>query len=421
MFGKIKQQLTEGKNLMTFVGLRFASQVLGMVLPFVVAKFFSSALFGSYLLARMVVFFVAALTISSIQTHFIVHANQERNETGKINKSFSVQCIFLGISLCLFFIMVTVFGDAIVVFAKISRFDLIFVSLAFVGFVLQTFLYNLFMALGRRTTSALAGLTYNFFTVFFVVIFCLIDWINLRSVFLVYFLSSVFVLAFFIRAVDYNLLVPYKFSPADFRKMLDFTKWLMLNTTAAYFVYWGGNLVLRIFVSMEDIGDYGFGYNVFKGLIFLTAAIGNYFLPFLSQHLENKEKLRSYLSVKRPKIIALGLVTLACVFFLFPHLRSLIYGDRYLQSQAVLPVLLIANVIALYGVFYQYLFNALKKYKLVGLATVVQVVINIILSFVFIPYMGIVGAAVATTIAYLCRTIIFELYFRLHIRRVLDI
>jgi O-antigen/teichoic acid export membrane protein len=203
--------------------------------------------------------------------------------------------------------------------------------------------------------------------------------------------------------------------------MLDFTKWLMLNSTAAYFVYWSGSLVLRIFVSMEDIGDYGFGYNVFKGFIFLTAAIGNYFLPFLSQRLENKEKLRNYLSVKRPKIIALGLVTLACVFFIFPHLRRMIYGDRYLQSEAVLPILLIANVIALYGVFYQYLFIALKKYKLVGLTTVMQVVINVILSFAFIPYMGIVGAAVATMIAFFCKTIIFELYFRLHTRRVLDI
>jgi O-antigen/teichoic acid export membrane protein len=421
MFAKVKQQLTEGKNLMTFVGLRFAGQLLGIVLPFVVAKFFSSALFGSYLLARMVVFFVAALTISSAQTPFIVHANQERNETGKINKSFSIQCIFLGISLCLFFVMVTVFAGQIAVFAKISRFDLIFVSLAFVGFVLQTSLCNLFMALGQRTTSALAALTYNFFTVLFVIIFCLTGWINLRSVFLVYFLSAVLVLAFFIRAVDYSLLGPYNFNSTHFRKMLDFTKWLMLSTTAAYFVNWGGNLVLRIFVSIEDIGDYGFGYTVFKGLIFLTAAIGLYFLPFISQHLENKEKLRNYLSVKRPKIIALGLVALVCVFFVFPHLRRLIYGDRYLQSEAVLQILLIANVTALYSVFHQYLFNAMKKYKLVGLATVVQVVINIILSFVFIPYMGIVGAAVATTIAFLCRTIIFELYFRLHIRRVLDI
>jgi len=421
MFAKVKQQLTEGKNLITFVGLRFAGQLLGIVLPFVVAKFFSSAVFGSYLLAKLVVFFAAALTISSVQTHFIVHANQERNQTGKINKSFSIQCVFLGISLCLFFAAVTIFAAPIAAFAQIQKVTLIFVALAFVGFVLQIFLGNLFMALGQRTTSALAALAYNFFTVFFVVVFCLIDWVNLRSVFLVYFLSAVFVLALFIRAVDYSLLVPYDFSWAHFRKMLDFTKWLMLNTTAAYFVFWGGILVLRIFVPNEDIGDYGFGYNVFKGLIFLTAAIGNYFLPFLSQHLENKEKLRRYLSVKRPKIITLGLVTLACVFFVFPHLRSMIYGDRYLQSEAVLPILLITNVIALYAVFYQYLFIALKKYKLVGLTTVVQVVINVILSFVFIPYMGIVGAAVATAVAYLCRTIIFELYFRLHIRRVLDI
>lgn len=419
MLEKIKRQLSQAKTLFGFISLRATGQALGAVLPLVVAKFFEPELFGSYLLARMVVFLVTALTISAAQTPFIVHANQEREKTGKINKSFSVQCIFLAISLCLFFMVIGLFSGPIAAFAKVSKADLIFVSLAFVGFVIYTFLCSLFLALGHRIKNAFAGLAYNAFAILFIVIFYLTDNINLRSIFLVYFLSGCSVVLFFTKTINFSLLLPFDFDSKHFKEMLNFTKWLMLGVTAAYFINWGDNIVLRIFVPIKDIGIYGFAYQIFKGMIFLTAGLNHYFLPFLSQYAGDKAKLRYYLSSKRPKIIVLGLAGLACIFFSVGYVLRLLYGDVYSQSIPVLQILLVANAVNLYSIFYTSLFYALKRYRFYQIATVSQIVINVILNFVFIPYIGILGAAVATVIAYFCRAIILEVYFRLRVRSLI--
>lgn len=416
MLRRIKQELAEGRNLITFTTLRVGEQVLGVVMPLMVAKLFSSELFASYSLARMVIFFVAALTISAAQRPFIVYANQEREKTGKINRSFSTQCIFVVVSLWLYLIVVLLFAGPIKSFAKISTADLVFVSLAFVGFAAKVFICNLFMALGQRTKNALAGLTYEAAAVFFIVFFYTVDRINLHSVFLVYFLSSVFLFIIFVKKIDFSLLHPFELDLIHFKGMLAFTNWVMLGATAGYFVNWGDNLVLRFFVPMQQIGIYNFSYLIFKGLMLLIVALQQYFLPFISQHIDNKEKLHNYLYVKRPKVMALGLLVLVGAFFLLPYILNPIYGSVYFKWDVVLRILLIATAVRLYVIFYYPLFDALKKYRYITLAVVVQITVNIVLDLVFVPYIGILGAAVATVIAYFCSAILMEVYYRLHIR-----
>jgi hypothetical protein len=84
MLNRIKKQLIEGKTLLLFGFLKGLVQVV----PLIIAYFFSEDMFGTYSLAKMVVFFFITLFITAPQTPFIVYANRERAETGKINKSF---------------------------------------------------------------------------------------------------------------------------------------------------------------------------------------------------------------------------------------------------------------------------------------------------------------------------------------------
>ena len=60
----------------------------------------------------------------------------------------------------------------------------------------------------------------------------------------------------------------------------------------------------------------------------------------------------------------------------------------------------------------------LEKYKFIHLTNVVQVLLNVILNIVLIPIYGMIGAAVATVIAYACKAIMFEIYFRLKIKKL---
>jgi len=421
MLRRIKHELRQGKTLITFMVLQVTGQALGMVAPLAVAKFLSPELFGSYCLAKMIVFFFSTLLISSSQTPFIVFANEERAKSGKINRAFSVQCTFLAASFCIFVVITLLFNKQITVFAKIDRGDLIFILMAFVGLALKMFLCNLFMAMGQRIKCSFAELVFGGLILSFVLLLYLTDAINLRMIFLAYLVSALFVVFIFVKTIDFNQLLPFTIGTRHFKDMFEFTKWIMLGATAVYFINWGDNLVLRLYVSMGDIGTYNLAYQVFKGVLSLAFVIYAYFLPFVSQNIGDREKIREYLFRKRPRILLLGLVVIAAFFVTGPSILRAIYVDKYADSFGILRILLIGSVPMLHIILYAPILNALKKYRFAQAINTFQVVLNVILNLLLVPKIGLLGAAIATVIAYFFHAVILETYFRVKLRKLLKL
>jgi Na+-driven multidrug efflux pump len=48
-------------------------------------------------------------------------------------------------------------------------------------------------------------------------------------------------------------------------------------------------------------------------------------------------------------------------------------------------------------------------------------VLNLLLTFLLVPVMGLLGAAVAAVVAYFCRAVIIELYFRVKLKKQLGL
>ena len=409
MLDKIKQAAAEGTTLLQFGFIKAVGQGLA---PLVIAKFLASReLYARFSLAMMVVYFFASVLIAFAQTPFIVFANQERAKTGRINKSFSVQCIFLVFSFAAYVFLIAAFGKAVMIFAQISWTDMVFMSLALVGIAIKTFVDGVLLALGQRIKNSLAELVFGGLTLLLVFAFYLGGAFSLRMVFLVYLIAGLFVGLIFIWFIDFNLLLPICFDKQHFKEMFKFSKWFMLGATAAYFIARGDNFVLRYFRTMDDIGEYNLGYQVFMGLGMLIFIIYTYFLPFISEHIRDSAKMRSYLYSKRPRIFLMGLAVIGLLFVLAPYIFKLI-GRVYEGSTTVLRVLLIAAVLMLYTIFYEPVFNALKKYKFTQTVNVLQVLLNLLLDVLLVPVMGMLGAAVATVIGYSVRTVIYEIYMR---------
>jgi O-antigen/teichoic acid export membrane protein len=418
MLNRLKKELREGRTLLQFGFLKS----LGMIAPLLIARFFSEGLFGSYLLAKMIVFFFATLLITSAQTPFIVYANQERAETGKINKSFSVQCVFLLFSIAAFLLISSVFSKAVTTFAQISGVELIFVCAGFIGIAVNTFVCNLFMALGERIKNALVELTFGGSTLVFIVLFVLTGNINIKTAFLTYLMAAFVVLVVFAGFTDRTVLLPFDFDRKHFKRMFDYTKWVMFGATAVYFINWVDNIILRAFgISLADIGEYGLGYQVFKGIVMLTFILNGYFLPFISEHIHNQVKIKDYLYNKRIKIFLLGLGLVVVLFVTAPYIFGFIYKDSYKSSVDVFGILLFGNIIILYNTFYLPILNALKKYKFAQASNVVHIVVKVLLSVALIPTFGLKGAAVATVVSYLFKGIIYEVYFRLRLKGLLGL
>ena len=417
--------LRQSRTFLTFGFIQSTGQVLGTIAPLVAAKYFAGggsteAVFGSYSLSAMVLFFFIAVLISSTQSPFIVHANQEREKTGRISKSFTAQCIFVATGVALFVILNTVFHGAITAFAEISTRELAFVSLAFAGMAIKAFFSNVFMALGKRQRSALVEMVFGTVVIVVViVVLCRTHRVTIDTVFSAYGMGGLAVAAVFIGIIDFGVCLPLDFDRNHFRAMLNFTLWLMFGAAVASLINWGDNLVLRPYVSMAKIGTYNFAYQIFKGAAMLMLIVHVYFLPFVSQHIANAEKMKSYLFNKRPKILALGVVCIALLYVVVPAARRAIYGDLYSDSVVPLRILLLGGVLVLYVVFYETILYARKAYRFLQVVNFVQLSVNLGLDILLVPRWGVLGAAIGTVTGYLIRTIIVELYFDLKLKKVL--
>jgi len=415
MWTKIKQNLADAKLFLTYTFLGSISKALGAVLPLVVAKILSPAQFGSYSLGKMLIFFFSALTISSIQRPFIVFANEELNQSGKIAKSFTIKFFFVIASLIVGGLLIFLFSAQIAKFAQIENADLWAVFAGFFGFSICALISNVFMGLNQRIKSILVDLFYNLFATVIIIFLYLTGNITIKSCLNVYFYAMLGIIGCFIWQIDYRKLLPMQFDLHHLNKLFDFTKWIFLGVTASYFINWGDNLILRYYVSMEDIGHYNFAYQISKTIIFLTATIYFYFLPFIIQNINDKKKITHYLDSKRPKIFILGLCGLVIVYFLAPYLIELVYGESYRKSEQILRLLLISNLVNLYVVFLPAIYEALRFYKSLNMIAIIQIILNLLLDFILIPWLGIAGAAIATNIGYLAMAAMMEWHFRKHV------
>lgn len=421
MFRRIRQEIKQGRALLAFGFLKAFGMGLGMLAPLVIAKLLSPGLFGSYSLAKMILFFFATLLIASSQTPFIVFANQEMAKTGKINKAFSVQCMFFVLSMVIFGAVVGVFRKYLIAFAGISATEMWFVALAFLGVASKLFLCNLFMALDQKTRNSLAELVYGFLTVALVLVFYSLNWFNLRSVFLTYLISAVVLIVVFLKTIDRRMLLPLRLDRRYLMDMLNFTKWVFVGATAIYFINWGDNLVLRYYVSREDIGIYNLGYQAFKGTLMLLSIVGVYFAPLINQNIDDPGTIRRYLRRKRPVIVACIIICLTGMFVVAPYALHLVYGDTYRGAASIFQILLAAALSMGYLTFYHTIYNAAKRYKFIHIVSIFHVLLNIGLNILLVPSWGIAGAAWGTTLSSLARVVVTELHFRWKMRRALNL
>jgi O-antigen/teichoic acid export membrane protein len=156
-------------------------------------------------------------------------------------------------------------------------------------------------------------------------------------------------------------------------------------------------------------GLYSISYTFIGFLIGSLTILYETFLPVLSSFSKNKEKLQQIVS----KYIYL--VYLLCVpatiggIYLAPQIISLVFGEQYLGGTLTFQLIMFFFLLNSVGrINYQILItNHLEKYSLKILG--ISALVNTLLNFIFVPWLGIVGAAITTIIS---EIIIFILSYK---------
>ena len=404
--------LKHNANFLSFSTIRMLGNVFLFLTPLLVAKLLGPEDFGRYSLSIMVMFFFTAFLIRSSQRPFIVYASKELKEQGVISTAFSARILFLIAGVVFFSIFSLIFLEPFKQFALLSTQEYLFLLSSYVGIGLRFVIETLFLGLQKQRLSALYMLTTGFISFIFILFAHYTGSLSLKLVFISFLVGSGGASIIFLPFIPWKKLLPFHIDASVVKKMLRYTSWMLVGSTAVFLISWGDNFILRYYVSLEQIGQYNFGYQIFKGVIIFLTAIQVFFLPTLAQNIGNKTYIQDFLTRDRPPILGLGIIGILILIVVLPFLITIFYGDIYMPAIHIIQLLLIGAFFALYQSFYTALFDAHERYKFTQITYVIMVVVNLGLDLLLIPIFGITGAAYATVMAYITSALLYTIHFQ---------
>lgn len=162
----------------------------------------------------------------------------------------------------------------------------------------------------------------------------------------------------------------------------------------------------------SDVGIYTLSSRIYTIVKNILNAIIMVTIPRLSFYLgkdtpESREKYNRLLNKLRNALVLLLFPATTGLFFLSGDVMYILGGAEFQSGGNSLGILCIAMAFAVFGCFYA---NAVlivnRKETIFFKATVISAFVNIILNFIFIPFLGINGAAVTTVFSELCIVLI---------------
>jgi O-antigen/teichoic acid export membrane protein len=190
-----------------------------------------------------------------------------------------------------------------------------------------------------------------------------------------------------------------------------------LPTIPSMLSYWivdsSDRYIIGILLGTAFVGYYNPGYSLGSLIMMLIAPLSIILIPVLSKYYDEnsidkvrnllKYSLKYYLAISIPSVIGISLLSKELLMILttpeialkgfmitpFTALSALFYGLLVIFSQIII---------------------LKKETKIMGTAWLIAAIFNIILNLIFIPYFGILGAAIATLISYLFSSVFMIIY-----------
>lgn len=258
-------------------------------------------------------------------------------------------------------------------------------------------------------------ISFIFLTVTKVLYLCFCDNLYIYAVILVFsfFLESA-MLYFFYKHVSKNSLLGRKaLFDKDYAKTLIRSSFPLVLQNFAIIIYMKvDQIMIGKMLSASDVGIYSIAVTISELVYFIPMATSNAFYPKIANAKKEGADYKEIISrVGQVNTIIMLCFSLFCLVFM-PFFIKLVYGEAYIAAGHIIQIHAWASIFVAVGVSNgcYLIFNGQQKLSLY--ATTVGAILNIILNFILIPYMGIKGAAVATLICQAISSFVFYLLLK---------
>ncbi|UCE18752.1 MAG: flippase [Gemmatimonadota bacterium] len=395
---------SELKRLLKHTSIYGLGDIVGRSISFILIPLYthhlSTAEYGVMALAYVFIGFVNVLYIMGLNTAFLRFFVAERDKEGR-KTLFSTVVIFLGCtsflgSCCLWFASPAV---AALLFGN-SMYVLYVRLMALILFIDTLAQFPLLTLRALEKSKSYAAMT--------VIRFALTVGLNLYFVlFLRRGVEGILLSNLFASLSIFILLVPISVrylkktvSVSLLKQLLQFGLPLIPAVLCVLVIDLSDRYLLEHFSGLEEVGLYSLGYRLGMIMTLFVSAFRIAWPPFFLSVAEQNDAKNIYASVFTYFVLAGAVFFLGVTLYLRIVLH-LFVGEVYWEASRIVPVILLSYLF--YGMYVNFIVGVYitKKTKPVPYVTGFAAGVNILFNLLLIPKLGMMGAALATLMAYM--------------------
>lgn len=393
------------RKFILFSLLKVLIMVLGLVTNIFIVRKLSVTDYGIFSVALMLIGLITTFGFSWSSSSIIYFGSKEKSKSGSINKTFWARNIIISISLVITTILFVIFRNEINDYIGINIAYLLLVWL-FVS-VAEDYLSQYYLAIKKQILSSLLSITAKVIYLLLLVIFDF-DVITL----VVLNIASHATVLLYIVGINNNDVSKFEFDKEWFKEILNFSLWQLFGFSGLYLINFGDTAVIKHFMSTEDVGIYNAAYKLFNAVASFAFVISSYYASSVSQYFtdNNTKKIKSFFYKERFYIFGISVTAHLLVMLFSKPIIITLYGSEYSDAVLIFNILMVGSIARYLAVFYTLYYNTNNKYKVLQYVNIFRAVINILLDIVLIQIFGLIGPAIATTIA-LIITFLYSVYY----------
>lgn len=171
-------------------------------------------------------------------------------------------------------------------------------------------------------------------------------------------------------------------------------------------------LMIGKMLSSEELGIYSIAVTISQVVYFLPGTLINAFYPKIAEKARMGEPYDDDVSTLGAVLIIPFILFALCCTFIIPYFIPLFFGEAYAGAGDVIKIHSWAGIFVALGCANSYwlVLNNLQHYSLY--ATVIGAAFNLVLNFIFIPKLGINGAALTTVLSQMMAAFGSYLFFK---------
>ena len=402
---KIIKFFNNRRNFIVFSLLKILIMVLGLITNIFIVRKLTVNHFGIFSVALMFIGLITTFGFSWSSSSILYYGGCEKAKTGSLNKTFWARNIIIAISLIVTTILFVLFRHQINEYIGL---DVVFLILIWLYIsVAEDYLSKYFLAIQKQLMSNMLSITAKVIYLLTIIIFPF----DVRTLIVLNIISHASVLLY-IFGINKNDIGKYEFDRSWFMEILNFSLWQLFGFSGLYLINFGDTAVIKHFMTTEDVGIYNAAYKLFNAVASFSFVISSYYAGSVSQYFANNDSNNIKYFFYRERLLIFGFSTIVHILVMVfsKSIITTLYGERYVQSVVIFNILMIGSVFRYLTVFYMLYYNTNKKHKLQQIINIFRAILNVGLDIIFIQLLGLIGPAVATTIA-MFSAFLFSLFY----------